>query len=188
MIRARARAALTALLVLSAVALSACSSDDEGGAGPAATQVPADGASPAPKASGGTPFAPRADPSAKTGPLSPTELPASSDLELATALDTNAPVDTASLGGEVTPTQVQAIRRAWNERQVAVDAAESGWCRSPGDGIWMAATPVEGGAPVVTFGLVGSASSLTCSLEDAVLVVDSASRQVLGDDTIAQFL
>lgn len=184
----RTRAALTALLVLSTVALGACSSDDEDGAAPQATQAPSGGTSLAPNESGTSASIPSPAPSAETGPLTAADLPAGTDLVLATALDTNAPVDTASLGGEVTPTQIQAIRRAWNERQVAVDAAESGWCRSPGGGIWMAATPVQGGAPVVTFGVVRSETSLTCSLGDAVLLVDSASRQVLGDDTIAQFL
>lgn len=178
-----ARGALSTLLAVTCLALGACSSDDsdaseQNSSAPSASLPP-------------SAVPPTASPTASSessAPLTSADLPARSDLVLAAELDTNAPVDPAALDGTVTPTQVQAIRRAWNERQVAVESADSGWCKSAGDGIWVAATPVESGAPVLTYGVVGQAKTLTCSLDEALLLVDSETRQVLGDEAVAQLL
>lgn len=146
--------------------------------GEAPVEVPSQ--SPLPSADAGQDEVPAAD------------VPTSSGLRLAEDLDTNAPVDAASLPGGVRVTHVQGLRRLWNERSVAVDGVrrtgEASCTAGEGD-VWLGVIPVAGSDRLlVTLGVGGGAAEVSCTFDEASVVVDAATQDVLGDDQVALLL
>lgn len=188
----RARLVLVPLAVAGALALGGCSSDDDA-APPQATGGPGAGTESAPRevpSQAPTPSAsPSTDEDEKDG-VEADDLPPASGLVLAAELDTNAPVDPASLGGKVTPSQVQAMRRAWNERQLTLEAAaaKATECVGVDAGVWVYAAEVSGGTQVFALGTAPEGQKALCSLDEALVVVDASTSEVLGDDAVALLL
>jgi hypothetical protein len=189
----RTRLALTALSASAVLVLGACSSSEDDEAAPQATDGPDAAQTLTPMEVPPTSAAPSATPSVEDGAgdgISPAELPAGTGLVLATELDTNAPVDSSSLAGRVTPSQVQQMRRTWNERQLGLDAVsgKDGYCAAQEGDIWFYVVTVKEADPVLAFGATTPGAEVKCPLDDALVVVDSGSREVLGEDQVALLL
>lgn len=187
----RARLVLVPLAVVGALALGGCSSDDE--ATPRTTSEPGAGNEPAPREVPSQTQTPSPSPSTDADEqdgVDADELPPASGLVLAAELDTNAPVDPTSLGGRVTPSQVQAMRRAWNERQLTLEAAaaKATECVGVDAGVWVYAAEVAGGTQVLALGTAPEGQKASCSLDEALVVVDASTSEVLGDDAVALLL
>lgn len=180
---------LTATCLVALLALTGCSGDDEdapeqdsGLTTPGQPQVEVPSQTPLPSV----------DASAQ-GELDAADVPAPSGLRLAEDLDTNAPVDSAALPSGLTTSQVQAMRRVWNERGIGVDAARGSddpYCEAGEDGVWLGVTRVSGSEQyVLTLGVADDGDgTVTCTLDDALVVTDAETQDVLGDQQVALLL